>query len=171
MPVRPPARQRRIGHDRPTGSQHVQEAQRRVSKKVTSDELRFDRVALVLQGGGALGAYHIGAYQALAEAGFQINFVAGISIGATMRRSSPAASRRTASGSCTSCRTWSRRPTSASSCPCPLPFGSWTIWAVPHGRCCSDSPTSSSRAADPVSRATGSGGCRVAPSARRRSTT
>jgi len=29
---------------------------------------RYDRVALVLQGGGALGAYQIGVYQALAEA-------------------------------------------------------------------------------------------------------
>lgn len=39
-------------------------------------------VALLLQGGGALGAYHIGAYQALAEHGFHPDWVAGISIGA-----------------------------------------------------------------------------------------
>jgi NTE family protein len=39
-------------------------------------------VALVLQGGGALGAYHIGAYQAMEEAGFAPDWVAGISIGA-----------------------------------------------------------------------------------------
>ncbi len=39
-------------------------------------------LALVLQGGGALGAYHIGAYQALAERGQHPNWVAGISIGA-----------------------------------------------------------------------------------------
>lgn len=39
-------------------------------------------VALVLQGGGALGAYHIGAYQALAEHDFHPDWVAGISIGA-----------------------------------------------------------------------------------------
>jgi NTE family protein len=38
-------------------------------------------VALVLQGGGALGAYHIGAYQALAEAGMHPDWVSGISIG------------------------------------------------------------------------------------------
>jgi NTE family protein len=37
---------------------------------------------LVLQGGGALGAYHIGAYQALAEKGFHPDWVCGISIGA-----------------------------------------------------------------------------------------
>ena len=37
---------------------------------------------LVLQGGGALGAYHIGAYQALAERDLQPDWVCGISIGA-----------------------------------------------------------------------------------------
>ena len=39
-------------------------------------------VALTLQGGGALGAYHIGAYQALAEHNLHPDWVAGISIGA-----------------------------------------------------------------------------------------
>jgi NTE family protein len=39
-------------------------------------------IALMLQGGGALGAYHIGAYQALAEHGLHPQWVAGISIGA-----------------------------------------------------------------------------------------
>ncbi len=37
---------------------------------------------LVLQGGGALGAYHIGAYQALREQRFEPDWVCGISIGA-----------------------------------------------------------------------------------------
>jgi NTE family protein len=36
----------------------------------------------MLQGGGALGAYHIGAYQALAEHDLHPDWVAGISIGA-----------------------------------------------------------------------------------------
>lgn len=40
------------------------------------------RVALVLQGGGALGAYQGGAYEALQEAGYLPDWVAGISIGA-----------------------------------------------------------------------------------------
>ncbi len=40
------------------------------------------RIALILQGGGALGAYHIGAYQAMAEAGYLPDWVSGISIGA-----------------------------------------------------------------------------------------
>ncbi|CAG2148094.1 hypothetical protein LMG26411_03268 [Cupriavidus numazuensis] len=38
--------------------------------------------ALVLQGGGALGAYQAGVYQGLAEGGIYPNWVAGISIGA-----------------------------------------------------------------------------------------
>ncbi len=42
----------------------------------------FERIALILQGGGALGAYQAGVYQALAEAGLHPDWVAGISIGA-----------------------------------------------------------------------------------------
>ena len=42
----------------------------------------FECVALLLQGGGALGAYQGGVYQALAEAGIHPDWVAGISIGA-----------------------------------------------------------------------------------------
>ena len=42
----------------------------------------FERIALLLQGGGALGSYQAGAYQALAEAGLHPDWVAGISIGA-----------------------------------------------------------------------------------------
>jgi NTE family protein len=40
-----------------------------------------DRIALVLQGGGALGAYQGGVYQALHEAGLEPDWVAGVSIG------------------------------------------------------------------------------------------
>ena len=43
---------------------------------------RQPSVALVLQGGGALGAYHIGCCEALQEAGFTPDWVSGISIGA-----------------------------------------------------------------------------------------
>jgi NTE family protein len=42
----------------------------------------YDRVALVLQGGGALGAYQAGVYEALAEHGILPTWVAGVSIGA-----------------------------------------------------------------------------------------
>ncbi|HVB67102.1 MAG TPA: patatin-like phospholipase family protein [Acetobacteraceae bacterium] len=41
-----------------------------------------DQVALVLQGGGALGAYQAGVYEALHEARIEPEFVAGVSIGA-----------------------------------------------------------------------------------------
>jgi len=44
--------------------------------------LPFDCIALLLQGGGALGAYQGGVYEALAEANIHPDWVAGISIGA-----------------------------------------------------------------------------------------
>lgn len=40
------------------------------------------KIALVLQGGGALGSYQAGAYEALASSEYQPDWVAGISIGA-----------------------------------------------------------------------------------------
>lgn len=43
---------------------------------------RTPRVALVMQGGGALGAYQAGVYQALHEAGLEPDWIVGISIGA-----------------------------------------------------------------------------------------
>jgi NTE family protein len=42
----------------------------------------FECIALVLQGGGALGSYQAGVYQALVEANLHPDWVAGISIGA-----------------------------------------------------------------------------------------
>src|SRR3546814_13253479 len=42
----------------------------------------YPAVALVLQGGGALGAYQCGVYQGLHEAGIRPHWLAGISIGA-----------------------------------------------------------------------------------------
>lgn len=42
----------------------------------------FESVALLLQGGGALGAYQAGVYEALIEADVEPNWIAGISIGA-----------------------------------------------------------------------------------------
>lgn len=49
---------------------------------VADRRLPFECVALVLQGGGALGAYQAGAYEALAESGIHPDWIAGISIGA-----------------------------------------------------------------------------------------
>ena len=42
----------------------------------------YERVALVLPGGGALGAYQVGVYQAMDELGVRPDWVAGVSIGA-----------------------------------------------------------------------------------------
>ncbi len=42
---------------------------------------RCDRVGLLLQGGGALGAYQAGVFQALHEAGLEPDWLAGVSIG------------------------------------------------------------------------------------------
>jgi NTE family protein len=43
--------------------------------------LPFERVALVLQGGGALGAYQAGVYQAIHEANIHVDWICGTSIG------------------------------------------------------------------------------------------
>ncbi|AWB34127.1 DUF3734 domain-containing protein [Orrella marina] len=50
----------------------------RYAKKIQE----YPKVALVLQGGGALGSYQAGVYEGLAHAGIHPNWVAGISIGA-----------------------------------------------------------------------------------------
>jgi hypothetical protein len=44
--------------------------------------LPFECIALLLQGGGALGSYQAGVYQGLAEANLHPDWVAGVSIGA-----------------------------------------------------------------------------------------
>ena len=49
---------------------------------LTTDRPPFERIVLLLQGGGALGSYQGGVYQALAEANLHPDWVAGISIGA-----------------------------------------------------------------------------------------
>lgn len=41
-----------------------------------------EKNVLILQGGGALGAYQAGAYSALHEAGYEMDWLSGISIGA-----------------------------------------------------------------------------------------
>jgi len=49
---------------------------------VPTERPPFERIALILQGGGALGANQTGVYQVLAEANLHPDWVAGISIGA-----------------------------------------------------------------------------------------
>jgi NTE family protein len=65
-------RDKTILHDRPTAPA----AEPRLSSTP------FECVALVLQGGGALGAYQAGVYERLLEADIEPTWVAGISIGA-----------------------------------------------------------------------------------------
>src|SRR3974390_299040 len=55
------------------------------SVKETVDKFRKNKsgqVVLVLQGGGALGAYQVGVYKALHEAGVEPDWIIGTSIGA-----------------------------------------------------------------------------------------
>ncbi len=49
----------------------------------------YSQTALVLQGGGALGAYQAGVYQALSEDGCEPDWVYGISIGAIIAGNEP----------------------------------------------------------------------------------
>ena len=51
-------------------------------KKRRSNETPYERVALVLQGGGSLGMYQVGVFEALCEAGYAPGWIAGTSIGA-----------------------------------------------------------------------------------------
>src|SRR6516162_137608 len=58
---------------------------REASVKDAVDQFRKKKngqVVLVLQGGGALGAYQVGVYQALHEAGVEPDWIIGTSIGA-----------------------------------------------------------------------------------------
>ena len=52
--------------------------------RFSSEKLKssFGRVVLVLQGGGALGAYQAGVYEALHERGIEPDWLIGTSIGA-----------------------------------------------------------------------------------------
>ena len=53
---------------------------------MTTKPLPYDCIALVLQGGGAHGAYQAGVFEGLAEAKIEPHWVAGISIGAINAR-------------------------------------------------------------------------------------
>src|SRR4026209_702948 len=53
-----------------------------VPKHLHREDARFEQTVLLLQGGGALGSYQAGVYQALAEANLHPDWIAGVSIGA-----------------------------------------------------------------------------------------
>jgi NTE family protein len=52
------------------------------AERMTKAGNQFDHEILLLQGGGALGAYHAGVYEGMAEAGHAPTWVVGVSIGA-----------------------------------------------------------------------------------------
>src|SRR5215475_9698031 len=52
------------------------------AKKTAPIDRPMGQVVLVLQGGGALGAFQAGVYQGLSEAGIEPDWVIGTSIGA-----------------------------------------------------------------------------------------
>ena len=52
------------------------------STKAPVDWGKFDHKILVLQGGGALGAYQAGVYEGLVQAGFEPGWISGVSSGA-----------------------------------------------------------------------------------------
>jgi NTE family protein len=62
------------------GSSRIHQPLRKTHK--AHDRPPFESIALLLQGGGALGAYQAGVYEALSEAHIHPDWVAGISIGA-----------------------------------------------------------------------------------------
>jgi NTE family protein len=61
-------------------STHKQRTRRAL--RVLHERPPFEQIALLLQGGGALGAYQAGVYEALSEDNLHPDWVAGISIGA-----------------------------------------------------------------------------------------
>src|SRR5580693_7048056 len=67
-----------------TARRNAMDAKTSMGSEPAQSQVRpnFERIALLLQGGGALGSYQAGVYQALAEADLHPHWVAGISIGA-----------------------------------------------------------------------------------------
>src|SRR5260221_13344496 len=61
-------------------SSHIADAQERPASE--ANPARRLQIVLVFQGGGALGAYQAGVYQALHEAGIEPDWLIGTSIGA-----------------------------------------------------------------------------------------
>jgi len=51
-------------------------------ERLPAERKEYDHEILLLQGGGALGAYQAGVYEGLVEAGVAPTWVVGISIGA-----------------------------------------------------------------------------------------
>jgi len=107
---------------------------------------RCDRIALVLQGGGALGAYQAGVYQALHEDNIEPEWVSGVSIGAINSAIIAGNSRH---NRLDKLRTFWERITDrriGSSPPTATPSARPAMRRAPGSRCRRASPASSSRA-------------------------
>ncbi|WP_131781085.1 patatin-like phospholipase family protein [Legionella gresilensis] len=65
-------------------SKHHKEAISYINQpeKPLHEKQHYERIACVFQGGGALGAYQVGAYRAIRERGYLPNYLTGVSIGA-----------------------------------------------------------------------------------------
>jgi NTE family protein len=70
------------GGPKSSNQEHTMNFQLQPHLMAAKRKLPFECVTLLLQGGGALGAYQGGVYEALAEADIHPNWIAGISIGA-----------------------------------------------------------------------------------------
>jgi NTE family protein len=70
-----------VGRNGSPLDQSLKSFQGQATRRIPRPE-RCGRIAPVLQGGGALGAYQAGVYQALQEAGLEPDWVSGVSIGA-----------------------------------------------------------------------------------------
>lgn len=71
--------------EKKTRGQHYKNPLCRINKPAAplkNAKQTYDRIACVFQGGGALGAYQVGAFKAIHEKGYHPNFLAGVSIGA-----------------------------------------------------------------------------------------
>src|SRR5262249_4090874 len=71
--------------DRLLGSESMNlmtKSEAKAQRAALIDRKKLGQIVLVLQGGGALGAYQAGVYQALQEAGIEPDWVIGTSIGA-----------------------------------------------------------------------------------------
>lgn len=74
--------QEKHGHGRPDPAQKSASPGTGLAPDLREVLAPYACVALVLQGGGALGAYQAGVYQAIDEAGIELNWLSGVSIGA-----------------------------------------------------------------------------------------
>jgi len=99
---------------------HASAAIRSIASKDTqgAEAPGFDCIALLLQGGGALGAYQAGVYEALTEAQLYPDWVAGISVGAINAALIAGNPRRRASRNCVNSGRPSRRRQSGASTHC-----------------------------------------------------